>query len=114
MQEHEMRALLGPAYDETTPEQREMIDRAATQIAERWPEPDLADTRQAALTGAMQVILGDSSLEEAAQAWHRARMAEREAQAALTGAIIVTKASETEIASRAGVHRLTVRRALGK
>ena len=50
-------------------------------------------------------------------AWQRARAAEREAMERLTGAIIAEAqggAPEVQIAERASVARMTVRRALGK
>ena len=50
-------------------------------------------------------------------AWQRARAAEREAMERLTGAIIATVQAgvpEVQIAERASVARMTVRRALGK
>lgn len=115
MQNHEMRALLGDAYDDTTPERRDAISRAADAIETRWPDPDLADTRTDALSGAMQVILGDATLEGVAADWRRARAVEREAHAALTGALIASAAEpETRLAERAQVTRMTVRKALGK
>ncbi len=114
MQDHEIRALLGPVYDAATAEQRDAIDRAATAIDARWPDPDLADTRREALTGAMLVTLGDDTLEGIASAWHRARVVERDAHAALTGALIASAGTEVDLAARAQITRPTVRKALGK
>ena len=59
----------------------------------------------------------DDTLEGVAAEWARARAAERDAMARLTGAIIAAAVQgqpETTIAERAGVNRLTVRKALGK
>lgn len=131
MQEHELRALLGPAYDDTDTEQRLRIDEAHAAIARRWPEPDLADTRREALNGAMLVVLGDATLEDVADQMRTARAAYEDALAALTGALIVSAGrpvqvrdgrgggyirdgSEVDLAARAGISRLTVRKALGK
>ena len=50
-------------------------------------------------------------------AWQRARAAEREAMERLTGAIIAEAGRgvpEVQIAERASVARMTVRKALGK
>ena len=60
---------------------------------------------------------GDSTLEVIADNWRRAKSMERDAMARLTGAIIASAVQgqpETVIAERAGVNRLTVRKALGK
>ena len=65
---------------------------------------------------AIQAI-GDSTLEVIADNWRRAKSMERDAMARLTGAIIASAVQgqpETVIAERAGVNRLTVRKALGK
>lgn len=101
---------------EATDAQREALARAADRIAARWPDEDDADSREHALTGAAQIILGDTRLEEAGRAYVRARAAEREAHAALTGALIASQgtASEVDLADIAGVSRPTVRKALGK
>ena len=114
MQDHEMRGLLGDAYDTTTPEQRAQIDQAATRIAERWPDPDLADTRQAALTGAMMLVLGDDTLEAVAGRVRAARYAYEDALAEMTGALLVSPGTEVELVQRTGLARMTVRKALGK
>lgn len=131
MTNDELRALLGEFYDDTTDEQRDAIVQAAAAIAERWDDPDLDDTRREALNGAMMVVLGDDTLEDIASRWHAARAAERDARAVLTGALIasygravqvrdgrgggvVYTGSETELALRARVTRMTVRKALGK
>lgn len=114
MQDHEMRGLLGPAYDETTPEQREQIDRANDAIEARWSGDDLADTRQAALTGAMLLVLGDDTLEAVAARVHAARAAYQAALAEVTGALLVSAGSEVELSKRSGLTRVTVRKALGK
>lgn len=112
MQEHELAGLLGPAYEETTQEQRERV-HAAAEILDRLYDPN-DDLSASALTGALMVILGDDDLSNAAHAWHTARAAEAKAHAHLRGAIISTPGSERDLAARAGVSRETVRKALGK
>lgn len=99
---------------ETTPDQRAALLAAAERIEARWPNPDDEDTRREALTGAAQVILGDATLEDAAVTWQRARAIERDAMAALTGAIVATEATEAVIVRRTGLARMTVRKAQGR
>lgn len=101
---------------DATDEQRQALQAAADRIAERWPDPDDADTREQALTGAALIILGDDELEAVGSRYVAARAAAAEAQATLTGALIASEgtASEYELAERAGVTRPTVRKALGK
>lgn len=115
MQEHELTAWLGDVT--VTDEQRAALHRASDMIDARYPDPDdRNDAGQIAFTAAAQVILGDATLNEHATAWSKARAAERDAMAALTGAIIAASAdtAEAAIAQRTGVNRMTVRKALGK
>ena len=127
MDDNDLRALLGDAYADTTPEQRAAITRAASAIDDRWPltvtdDGDLddhPDERRDALSAAMEVILGDSVDGEIAAEWHAARAVERTAHARLTGAIIagalVSPAeSEHARAARLQVTRMTLRKALGR
>ena len=112
MQDYELDAYLGDV--DATAEQRAALHAAADAVAARWPDPDLADTREQALSAAAQVILGDDTLETIAEQWQAARRLERERHAALTGALIATPGPEVTLADRAGVTRMTVRKALGK
>ena len=105
-----------------TDEQRATFARMVEAIADRYPgrehgqHPDEESITEA-MTGALQVLLGDDTLEGLSAAWQRARAVEREAMERLTGAIIAEAqggAPEVQIAERAGVARMTVRRALGK
>jgi hypothetical protein len=112
MQDYELDAWLGDT--QVTDEQRAKLHTAADTIAARWPDPDLADTREQALSAAVMVILGDDTLEAIADQWRAARRLERERHAALTGALVASDGSEVSLADRAGVTRLTVRKALGK
>src|SRR5690606_34087077 len=81
MTAYDIDAWLGDT--EATDEQRAALVRAADRIAARWPDPDLADTREQALTGAAQIILGDAALDEIGSAYVAARAVEQEAHAAL-------------------------------
>ena len=112
-------AWLGPAADNVTDAQLIAIDAASDAINARWPEPDLAELRESALSAAVQVIVGDETLESHAAAWHAIRGQEQLRHAALTGALIASstgarsgKGSEADLVTRSGASRLTVRKAL--
>lgn len=107
-------AWLGPAAADTTPEQRAQITDAAARVAARYPDPDLSDAREAALNAAAKVILGDDTLEDISAGYLTQRRILAERHAELTGALIATGGTETSLAQRAGVTRITVRKALGK
>lgn len=110
--DHDIRNLLGPA--EATDEQVDNLVRASDAIDARWPDPDDADSREQALSAAAQIILGDDTLEAIGATWAEARRVERDCMAALTGALIASSGSERDLMARAGVARMTVRKALGK
>lgn len=120
MQDHEMRGLLGPAYEGTTAEQRRVVDRALAMVAQRWP--DAADWREQnmqASNAVLEVVLGDSTAEGVAAEYRAARLAAEAAQRRLTGAIIAVSlleptVAEASLADRLGVTRVTLRKALGK
>lgn len=107
-------AWLGDAADDTTPEQIERLDAASTLIEERYPHKDLEDSRRDALWSAYQVIVGDDTTEAVAAAWLAARKAERDAHAALTGAIIADDRNELRLSTALGLSRPTIRKARGK
>ena len=120
MQPYELNAWLGDT--ELTDEQRDAFARTVEAIADRYPgrdhgqHPDEESITEA-MAGALQVLLGDDTLEGLAGAWARARAAEREAMGRLTGAIIATVQAgvpEVQVAERARVTRMTVRKALCK
>ena len=120
MQPYELDAWLGDT--ELTDEQRDAFARMVEAIADRYPgrdhgqHPDEGSITEA-MAGALQVLLGDDTLEGLSAAWQRARAAEREAMGRLTGAIIATAQAgvpEVQVAERARVTRMTVRKALGK
>jgi len=128
MTDEEMRGLLGHVYDETTEEQREIIERAGDAIDARWPltidedgtrGDDYPEERRLAMNAVLALVLGDDTDEEIAAQWRAARVAEREAHASLTGAIIAGSLldpaeSEVSRAARLRVTRVTLRKALGR
>ena len=113
MQRHELEAWLGPALAEMTPDQVDAMDRYADMIAARYEDDAL---RGLAAGGALLVTRADGTLEQLGEALARARREERETMAILAGALIASAEtdSESSLARRAGVTRVTVRRALGK
>lgn len=108
----ELRALLGPAFDETTNEQRAQVIAACASIGGLYNSGD--GLAVDATAGALAVILGNDTLDEIAAHWQAARAAEKRAHAQLRGAILATAGSERDVAARAGVARDTVRKARGK
>ena len=113
MQRYELEAWLGPAIAEMTPDQVDAMARYDDMIAARYDDEAL---RSAAASGALQIALSEGTLEQLGEALARARQEERETMAMLTGALIASADtdSESSLARRAGVTRVTVRRALGK
>jgi hypothetical protein len=114
MQDYEIDAYLGVA--EATPDQRQALARALDRVTARFPEEGDPDATTAG-SAAAQVILGDDTLTDISARWQCARVIEREAWAALVGAMIaaaVTGTFEAHVAETAGVTRRTVRKALGK
>lgn len=59
MERYELEAWLGPALPELTPEQIDHIHREAEAIEARFPDPDDADAREAALVEVVQRLLGE-------------------------------------------------------
>ena len=113
MQQYELEAWLGPALAGMTPDQIAAMSRYADMIEDRYDDDAL---RGLAAGGALLIVLAGSTLEQLGEALARARQEEREAMAMLTGALIASAEtdSESSLARRAGVTRVTVRRALGK
>ena len=113
MQDHELTAWLGPV--EATDEQIEALHRASGAVDTRYTDADHGEARNAAFSAAAQIILGDDTLESIAQEYLQARARERATRYRLTGALIAHAGdSEVQLAGRAGVTRMTVRKALGK
>lgn len=104
-------AWLGPAISDATPDQLDAIARAADTINAKYADPDLADDREAALTGAVQLMLGDDTLGGLGQAYRSAAAAAETARLTLVGAVIAAHqagASVSAIAAEAGLSRPSV------
>ena len=114
MKRYELEAWIGPAKDQMSTREVDDFATMVDRIEDRYGDSIEATY---AMSGALQVILRDDTIEGLAAAWKRAREAEREAMATLTGAMIAADAAgatQVEIATRAGVTRPTVAKALGR
>ena len=108
-----LEAWLGPALAGMTPGQVDAMVRCADMIEDRYDDDAL---RSFVARGALLIILSEGTLEQLGEALALARREEREAMAMLTGALIASADtdSESSLARRSGVTRVTVRKALGK
>jgi hypothetical protein len=118
VQRHEIEAWLGDDHS-LTDDQIDDLMREADEIAERYPDADDQDERDAALAAAYRIMVGeaDSLVEELGRERLTARIAEAKALAGLRqAATMLVPASESEsgFARRAGVDRMAVRGWLGK
>jgi hypothetical protein len=117
-QPHEIRAWLGDHHG-LDDEQIAELTRTAEQIADRYPDPDDADDREAALTVAYRIMSGDESVvDELAKQLAAARTAQARSLAGLRQAAVtlIPDGDQTEagFARRAGLDRMAVRGWLGK
>ena len=105
-------AWLGPARDEMTDDQLDRFDAITATIEGRWPaDPDANADR---LSGALQIILGEATLESLGADRHRVQAALVRASQMLQGAMAVcADLGPSEVMRRAGVARNTAREALG-
>lgn len=113
----DMLAWLGPAADEMTPEQTERFAQAWHNIAERYPDPDDQSERDAALSAAVQYLLGETTPEDADRALMTARRRAREAYVAAEQIAVMLVADGTPKATaarRAGIDRMSLLKALGE
>lgn len=119
VQHHELIAWLGPAADELSAEQVDRLRAEADRITERYPDPDDQDRRDAALSAAVQYLLGETTPEDAAR---RHLAAQREAAlasaaAAQIGTMLVADnggKGKSEAARRVGIDRMGLLKALGE
>lgn len=118
MQRHELAAWLGDNH--LPDEQFDELLRIADHIEARYPDPDDADDRAAALTIAHRLLIGDDAadlLAELAAERQAARQAEARALAGLRQAatmLVPAERSESGFAREAGLDRMAVRGWLGK
>ncbi len=115
MQRYELEALLGPALEELAPEQVDRLLAEADDIAAYYPGDQ--DLREAALSAAVQYLLGELTPEQAAEQLRAARAsAARASAAAQQVGVLLVQRGETEVAAarRCGITRDTLRARLGK
>lgn len=109
-QAREWQAWLGPATLDMSDAQLTKFITCATTITALY-DPDDADGRERALSAALQVILGETTLEDVGAVEQRAYAAYVHACDATTGALVVERANNRPIANlatMAGVTRQTV------
>lgn len=123
MEKYEVEAWLGPAAEEMSTREIDAFASVVKEIFEALPVPadgepeDVDDERTAAMSAALQIQLGETTLEKVSQDLVIARVEVERTMAAVKGAVIAAAeagTSETEIAARTGLNRGTVRAALGK
>jgi hypothetical protein len=109
---------LGPAAEQMSDEQRDRFAAEAAAATERiGDDPDLAHEREAAWSAIVQYLLGETTLDEAGAARRAARAAERETllvSQAVARLAALDGVPEAEVARRAGLDRMQVRKLLGK
>ena len=113
MNDDAMDAWLGPV--ELTSEQRERFAAIWDDVDGRYP--DDADAVNAALSAAVQYLLGETGPESAGREIARRTAALEDARAAARVVAVLAIAdgeSENALAARMGVTRVTVRKWLGK
>ena len=109
-------AWLGPALEQMTDEQLEAFGDAARQIFDRYPATeDDPDAATEALSGALQVILGDDTLTNLGADRAAAQQTLDRAHARLQGAILASRQlGPSEIARQSGLSRQTVHMLLNR
>jgi hypothetical protein len=113
----DLMAWLGPAAAGMTPDQIGTVREIARLIDARWPDQDDAPSREAALSGAVQIILGDTTAADLARDLAAARLAETAACAAALGgaaALARTGTAKATAARTAGVDRMSLLKILGE
>lgn len=118
IQRHEIEAWLGDDHG-LTDEQVDELTATAEDIADRYPDHDDQEERDAALTAAYRILAGDTDdlVDDLARDLSAARVAESKALAGLRQAAVMLVGSKVEsqagFARRAGVDRMAVRDWLG-
>lgn len=117
MQRHELEAWLGPALGDLTADQLERIRDESDRIAERYPDPDEQDLRDAAMNASVQYLLNETTVEDAGRALTAARLELGRAMAAskqLAAMAVADQMSEVRAADAACIDRMTLLKVLGK
>lgn len=110
-------AWLGPAADDLTDEQRERFEDEAERVLALYPDPDLSEDRETALSAVVQYLLGDETLDGVGARRSQAREAARQASIAARAMVALAVGdgmAEAEVARRVQVDRMQVRKWLGK
>lgn len=109
---------LGPAAEQLTAEQIEIVREAAADVQQRYPDVDEQPERDAALSATVQLLLGDTSAHDASRTLIAARAEERRAyvHAEQVGVLLhrtqgVPKATAAEAV---GISRMSLLKALGE
>lgn len=123
MNTNEVADWLGHAASEITPEQLERLADMSRDIDQRYLDPDEQGERDAALSAALQHLLGETTAEDAARTLIDARTAaDRAYAAALQHAVMLVRDREAAgerpnklgAAKAAGVDRMSLLKALGE
>ena len=117
MELYELEAWLGPALPDLTSEQIERLLAEANRIQQRHPGPDEQHEFDAALSAAVQYLLGDTTIDQAGRALTLARLEQDRAMAAAKQIAAMATADgvpDTQAADRACLDRQTLLRVLGK
>lgn len=112
-----LRVWLSPALPELTAEQLDRLADEDERIDARYPDPDEADLREAALSAAVQYLLGETTVDDAGRRLGHARWEAAMAVAVsqqLAAMAVADGTSEVKAAAAAGIDRMTLRKTLGK
>lgn len=113
----ELKPWLGDALADLDDDQLARLQRESDRIDAAHPEPDLIHIWTAAMSAAVQHVLGEVTPADVGRTLMDARRAEAEALAAakqLAVMLVADGMTEEEAAEAIGISRLTVRAALGK
>lgn len=118
MDNREIIDWLGPAAADVTPEQLDQLADAARDIEQRYPDPDEQLERDAALSAALQYLLGETTPADANRTLIDARNAEQRAYtAALQIAVMAHRVGgvpKATAARESGIDRMRLLKALGE
>jgi len=113
----DLRPWLGPAWDELNTDQLDRLCAESDRITERHPDADDAHLRDAALSAAVQYVLGEVNVDDAgrdlAAAYRQLELA-RAASRQLAVMLYADTDNEQGAARRTGINRMTLRGDLGK